>query len=166
MTNYRKYYSNRRWLFRNISNCLKNCFIKITQQINFWWFKRALWSGPYCTFRIKKPNLCTKNGQFAKHSKKNCFFGTEKFKNRCLEKYKYHIKKKYVSFFIVYRTRKKNFSTIKNFVINLTWNHPYIYRNFQDHPVSSNLHWKEGLKPALKFDLLWLLSRFLPHPKS
>ena len=32
------------------------------------------------------PNRCTKNGQFAKHLK-NCFFGTEKFKNRYLEKY-------------------------------------------------------------------------------
>ena len=40
------------------------------------------------------PNRCTKNGRFAKHLKKNCFFGTEKFKNRYLEKYKYHIAKK------------------------------------------------------------------------
>ena len=34
---------------------------------------------------------------------------------------------KYVSFFIVYRTRKKNFSAIYNLVINLTWNHPYVF---------------------------------------
>ena len=38
------------------------------------------------------PNRCTKNGQFAKHLKKNCFFfGTQKFQNQYLEKYKYHI---------------------------------------------------------------------------
>ena len=65
----------------------------MTQQINFWQFKRALSSGPYCTFRPKIPNRCTKNGRFAKHLKKNCFFGNEKFKNLCLEKYKYQIVK-------------------------------------------------------------------------
>ena len=73
--NYRKYYSNRRGLFRNISNCLKNCFIEITQHINSWRSKRALWSGPCCTFRPKMPNHCTKNRQFVKYLKKNCFLG-------------------------------------------------------------------------------------------
>ena len=68
-----------------------------------------------------------KNGQFAKNLKKNYFFGTEKFENRYLEKYKYHIEKKYVSFFIVYRTMIKNFSAIKKLVINLIWNHQYVY---------------------------------------
>ena len=80
MPNYRKYYSNWRGIFRNISNCLKNCFIKITQQINFLRFKHALWSGPYCIFCPKMPNRCTKNEQFAKHLKKIFFFGPKNSK--------------------------------------------------------------------------------------
>ena len=110
-----KHYSNRRGHFRNISNCLKNFFIKITQQINFLRFKRALWCGPYCTFRPKMPNRCTKNGTFAKHLKKNYFLGPKNSKIYNSKNINIILKIKYVSFFIVYRTRKKIFSAIKRF---------------------------------------------------
>ena len=101
--------------------------MKITQQINFWRFKRALWSGPYCTFSAKMPNRCAKNEQFAKHLKKNCFFfGTEKFKNRSLEKYKYHIEKN-TCLFLSSIERRKKFSAIKDLIINLTWNHSHLF---------------------------------------
>ena len=90
-------------------------------------FKELLYKN-YSTNKFLTVQTCTLKWTLLHISnlKKSCFFGTKKSKNRYLEKYKYHIEKKYVSFFIVYRTREKIFSAIKNLVISLTWNHPYV----------------------------------------